>query len=789
MQRLDLEIRGMRCTACSTRLQNVLTKANGVIDANVSFTLNRARVHYDASETGIESIAETIQRTGFDIAEEIRIFRVGGMTCSACSNRVQSIIENIPGVISASVNLALETAQISVVTGVVDETELSSRVADAGYNLERTSSGRDEDERIQLQWATERRTLLVAVLLTLPLVLQMVAQLLGYDDIHLMPAVEAALATPLQVVIGARFYRAAYSSLCNGSANMDVLVVLGTTSAYCYSWYLMANLGEAAEGQLYFEASAIIITLILFGKHFESRAKRGTSAAIRGLLQLRPHTANIRLDDNNIVERSYDSLAEGDVIVCKPGERIAVDGKVIEGEASVDEGLISGESRPIHKQVGDFVTGGSINIDGFIAIRAEAVGSNSRLEAIVRLVEQSQLSKIEFQRLVDRVSEVFVPIVIAISIATFGGWMFWGGDFESSLINAVSVLVIACPCALGLATPTAIVTGIGAAARAGILIKELSVLEETHRITRVAFDKTGTITRGTPAITKIELLSDMEYNEVVRIAASIQSASNHPIANAIKTLAEDRQLALEKMYRFRSFVAQGVEGHIDGERYLVGNQGMLERFGIEYCTDEGYVDPSIWLVRGTKPIAKIFLEDSIRPESFESVQLLSRMGIAVSLLSGDDESTTNRIGEVLNIDDSRGVLSPEDKVAIIKDFISAGEVVAMVGDGINDAPALSEANIGIAMATGADVAIDVAPVTLLRPDPRLVPAAIEVSKKTFRKIKQNLFWAFIYNVVMLPLAALGFLNPIFAGAAMAMSSVSVVANSLWLRSWHPKWLS
>ena len=728
---------------------------------------------------------------------ETQVFKVEGMTCSACSARVEKVLSSVPGVVDAHVNLALERATLNVLPSVKPD-ELTGPVAAAGYRLARVRGDQASSGTDRNQGTADRIAMIVSAALTLPFLLQMLAGLLrgwtGADwaDLHMPVYVEAILATALQIGIGWRFYRSAFHALRGGGANMDVLVVLGTTSAYAYSVYLAISLGTEAAGQLYFEASAVILTLVLIGKNIETRARRSASRAIRELLAVRPATARIRTARGTEQETPVHDLKAGDVVICRPGDKVAADGVVIKGEAEVDEALITGESTPAQKTPGDAVTAGSINLNGFLEIEALAVGSDSTLGRVIRLVENAQAAKPAIQRLVDRVSAVFVPAVIALAVITFTAWILLGADLETALINAVSVLVIACPCALGLATPTAIVTGAGVAARVGILVRDIESLEQSNDLTHVVFDKTGTLTEGRPVIKSIHPLVDGGEHGPLRIAASLQLGSEHPFATAFQSAAKEQGLTLTGVERFRNVVAKGVMGEIEGTRYLLGNAKLFEA----NCPGPAPpVEPpstgatAVWLAvqkgSGCELLARFDLLDALRPEAAEAVEGLRKLGVKTLIVSGDAESVVERVGRQAGVDETYGRATPEDKEDIVGRLTESGAKVCMAGDGINDAPALARATVGIAMGSGTDVAMETAAITLMRPDPTLVAGAIDVSRRTIRKIKQNLFWAFFYNVIGLPLAAMGYLFPALAAAMMAFSSISVVLNSMTLRSWRP----
>ena len=735
-----------------------------------------------------------MQKPDFDVDNDTRVFHVEGMTCSACSSRVEKVLANVPGVAAAHVNLALERATVTVKQDL-DVGALAGPVADAGFRLTPVQDDQYGTKQESGRPGRDRAAMIAAVVLTLPFLLQMLGGVLRSwtgTGWHMPVYAEALLATVLQIGIGARYYRSAFHALRFGGANMDVLVALGTSSAFAYSWYLVISLGSGAAGLLYFEASAIIITLVLVGKHIETRTRRSAAQAIRELLAIRPVTARIRTADGAEQETPVHALKVGDIVICRPGDRVATDGVVLRGEAEVDESLITGESVPVSKSAADTAIAGSLNINGFLEIEARAVGSDSTLGRVIRLVESTQAAKPAIQRLVDRISGVFVPVVVCLAVITFAGWVLAGGGLESALINAVSVLVIACPCALGLATPTAIVAGAGAAARAGILVKDIESLEQAHGLTHIVFDKTGTLTEGKSVVASIVPLADRDEQELLAIAAGLQQGSEHPFARAFQLAAADRGLTPAGVERFRSLVARGVEGEIDGSRYLLGNQRLFHETNRDTPPPDAPHSggmTAVWLAVqgevGCAYLARFDLVDALRADAGEVVGRLKKLGLSILLVSGDADPVVARIGSAAGIDESCGGATPEDKERIVGRLVESGAKVCMVGDGINDAPALARATVGIAMGSGTDVAMETAAITLMRPEPVLVAGAIEVSRRTIRKIKQNLFWAFIYNVIGLPLAAMGFLFPALAAAMMACSSISVVLNSMTLRAWRP----
>jgi Cu+-exporting ATPase len=795
--RLELPVRGMTCSACAIRLESALGQAPGVQRATVNFALERADVLFDPAQTSPAGVADAVTRAGFEVPRETFSFGIGGMTCSACSTRVEKALRAVSGVTEANVNLALERADIKAVPGATTLQALADAVGRAGYQARLSSAAADREKadeehraRDQAELRREFLQLAAAIALTTPLVAQMVAMAAGLN-LHLMPYMEVLLATPVQFICGWRFYRGAYKALKAKSGNMDVLVTLGTTAAYVYSWYLIYALGEHAHGRLYFEASAVVITLVMLGKYLEARAKRGTTAAIRQLMDLRPQTARVRRADGSEAEVPVAEVRSGDLVIVRPGERVPVDGKVVAGRSELDESLITGESLPVEKTAGAGVTGGAINGTGLLEVQATAVGEDSTLSRIIRMVENAQAGKAPVQRLVDQISAVFVPVVIVIALVAFGGWMIADGNFEHALIAAVSVLVIACPCALGLATPTAIMTGTGAAARSGILIKDVESLERAHRVDAVIFDKTGTLTEGRPRLVSVHTVRGSE-DDLLRLAASVQQGSEHPLARALLDRAAEQQLALAPVEDFQSHTGRGVSGKVAGREILIGNAPFMAERRVDASAEsaraaewQAQAWTVIWVADDQGVLGIMGITDPLRAQSRDAIRALEAMGVRTMLLSGDALPVAKEIARQAGVSDARGEVRPDEKARVVEELSAQGFVVGMIGDGINDAPALAAADVGIAMGTGTDIAMETAGITLMRPDPRLVAGAIAASRATFRKIRQNLFWAFIYNVIGIPLAALGMLSPAIAGAAMALSSVSVVSNSLLLRRWQP----
>ena len=721
--------------------------------------------------------------------------QVQGMTCASCVLRVEKSLKAVPGVQDASVNLATEQATVQAAPGVAADA-LVAAVKKAGYDAQvapNATAGAAPVEPPHGWWPVA-----LAALLTLPLVAPMALQLFGLHAM-LNGWLQWALATPVQFVLGARFYRAGWKALRAKSGNMDLLVALGTSAAYGLSVYLLLRHPASHGGapHLYFEASAAVITLVLLGKWLEARAKRQTADAIRALNALQPGTARVRRDGVD-VELPLDQVRVGDLVVVRPGDRVPVDGTVVEGRSHVDESLITGESRPVAKDEGDAVTGGSVNAEGALLVKTGAIGAETTLARIIRLVESAQAAKAPIQRIVDRVSAVFVPVVLGVALLTFLAWGGLRGDWEAALINAVAVLVIACPCALGLATPTAIMAGTGVAARRGILIKDAEALEVAHAVTVVAFDKTGTLTEGKPAVAAVLPAAGQPADEVLRLAAALQRSSAHPLAVAVMDRVRQQRVTVPEARDTRALPGRGVQATVRGQVLALGSTRLLRERGLDAGTLapeaerlEGEGRTLSWLMSEVSGqagswqlLGLLAFGDTIKATAPEAIARLHALGIRTVMLTGDNRGSAAAVATALGITDVRAEVLPGDKAAAVQALRAGGAVVAFVGDGLNDGPALAAASCGFAMAGGADVATETAAVTLMRGDLRLVADSIDISRRTVAKIKQNLGWAFGYNVLGIPLAAFGLLNPVIAGAAMAFSSVSVVSNALLLRRWR-----
>ncbi|WP_339079994.1 heavy metal translocating P-type ATPase [Pseudomonas sp. TMP9] len=786
---VDLPIAGMTCASCAGRVERALAKVADVASVSVNLASEHARI--EAPAGSLEQLVNAVSAAGYSVPSARVELAISGMTCASCAGRIERALAQQPGVLSVSVNLATERAQLQVLNAG-DITALLQAVSKAGYHASRIGDSQTTQATAAKQLLRERWMLFLAIALTLPLVLPMLVAPFGLH--WMLPAwAQFVLATPVQFIFGARFYRAAWSALRAKAGNMDQLVAIGTSAAYGLSLYQWAVTPANGMPHLYFEASAVIITLILLGKYLESRAKRQTSSAIRALQALRPERA-LRLRDGSEQWVALNELQLGDCIVVKPGERFPVDGLVAQGQSHADEALISGESLPQPKQPGDTVTAGAINGEGRLLIETTALGAETVLSRIIRLVEDAQAAKAPIQKLVDKVSRIFVPSVLLIALATLITWLALGAGIETALLNAVAVLVIACPCALGLATPTAIMAGTGVAARHGILIKDAEALEIAHSVNLVAFDKTGTLTSGSPRIAHLQAV-DGDTTHLLQLAGALQRGSEHPLAKAVLDECAEQQLTLAEVSDSKALAGRGIAGHIGERQLALGNKRLLEEHWLQNQTlvaqaleweAEGRTLSWLMELAPRPQVLGLFaFGDTLKEGAAEAIAALSEQGIDSHLISGDNRGSVNAVAKALGITVAHAEVLPANKAEIIT-ALKKDAVVAMVGDGINDAPALAAADVGIAMGSGTDVAMHAAGITLMRGDPRLVADALDISKRTYNKIRQNLFWAFAYNLIGIPLAAAGLLNPMLAGAAMALSSVSVVSNALLLKTWKPQ---
>ena len=786
-QGINLPIKGMTCAACATRLERVFTRLEGVSQVSVNLITEEAHLEYAPELLQPAALVEAVSDAGFEVPAQSLRLAVGGMTCATCSGRIEKVLKAQPGVLSAQVNLATEVATVAYTPGLTNAEALKTAVEEAGYTAQLTASNAEQRlARREAQAAEDRKELIVlvgAALLSAPLVLPMVLMPFG---VHWMPPgwAQLALALPVQLIAGARFYKGAYASLRGGLANMDVLVALGTSSAFALSLFNLSN-----GGPLYFESAAVVITLILAGKWMERRAKRSTTQAIEALTALRPELARVERD-GAVVEVPAEAVGSGEVVLVRPGERVPVDGRILSGTSTLDESLLTGESLPVTRAEGEAVTGGSINGDGLLRVETTRVGSESTLAQIISMVEGAQAKKAPIQKTVDKISAIFVPTVVAIALITLVAWIVLGHPVQDAMLASVAVLVIACPCALGLATPTALMVGTGAAAKAGILIQDAEAIEHAHSVDTVVFDKTGTLTLGLPKLHSLHAVHG-EEQALLLSAASAQQGSEHPLARAILEAAEEQGLTLEPVETFQAHVGRGIQASLSAGEVRVGSPPWFEELGhdlsahlpqITTLQEQGTV---MLVAQGETLLGWLAVSDPVRESAKKAVERLRNAGVSTVMLTGDNPRTAASVAAALGIDRFHAEVMPADKAAEIERLQAAGHKVAMVGDGVNDAPALAAADVSFAMSTGTDVAMHTAGITLMRSEPLLVSDAIDISRATSRKIRQNLFWAFAYNAVGLPLAALGLLNPMLAGAAMALSSVSVVSNALLLRRWRP----
>ena len=839
-QALELPLAGMTCAACAMRIEKQLNKLPGV-EATVNFATERASVRYATADTTAAKLVETIRKTGFEVPPATVDLAIGGMTCAACATRIEKQLNKLEGV-EAAVNLAAEKAHIRYIPGLADPQQLVATVVKTGFTASISSSDTRAEEKARklAVYHQELRRFWISAALTLPLVAQMAfmfgsnGSAAAHGDV-LPRWLQLLLATPVQFWIGWRFYVGGFNAIRGGAGNMDVLVALGTSMAWAYSFVVTA--WDLHHQHVYFEASATVITLVLLGKILEARAKAKTSAAIEALAKLQPQTARIERN-GELVDVAVATLIPNDIFVVRSGEAMPVDGEVIDGASSANESMLTGESLPVTKAAGDRVFAATINGDGLLRCRATGVGSHTLLAGIIRLVEEAQGSKAPVQRLADKVSAIFVPVVVAIALLTFIGWWVLAGDFTQALVNAVAVLVIACPCALGLATPTAIMVGTGQGAKAGVLIRNAVALELAEKLQVLVVDKTGTLTEGRPVVTDVVKVgrplaaegaprsggvasasgirdagdisavatsastvaspqagpllrvpaSSGDTAILLQLAASLEQGSTHPLAAAIVARAKADGLSLATPQNVVTTAGRGLAGEVDGRRVQIGSVTWMKQQGRSAPEADALAQAGrsvVAVVADDVLLGFVGIADPLRASSRAAVARLNRLGIEVVMLTGDNAGTAEAVAREAGIVRFEAEVLPGDKAAGVRKLRQGDVLVGMAGDGINDAPALAAADVSFAMAAGSDVAMQAADITLMRDDLGGVADAISLSRATLAKIRQNLFFAFIYNVLGIPLAALGMLNPVIAGAAMAMSSVSVVSNSLLLRNWKP----
>src|SRR6056297_673066 len=801
----NLKIAGMSCANCAISIEKGLKNKDGVKDINVNFGADSASIEYDEEKLHSEEIKNVIHDLGYKLIDNesdnsgsVQL-SLSGMSCNNCALSIEDTIKNLDGVNKVQVNFSSEKAYVEYNPELINPDKIIEEVNKTGYSASKiTQSGYEKQEKVKKQELKNlRNKVIISAILSFPLLLAMIVNFLGIDFALLHKTLfQFLLATPVQFFIGKRFYKNAYHSLKAKTAGMDTLVAMGTSAAYFFSIYngFIKDVPPGGHRALYFEASAILITLILFGKYLEAVAKGKTSQAIKKLMNLQPKYATVIIDGEN-KEIPIEKVSINDKILVKPGEKIAVDGVVVNGNSSVDESMITGESIPVEKTKNDNVIGGTINQNGSITFKAKKIGKDTVLSNIIRIVEEAQANQPPIQRLADKVSAIFVPSVVSIAIITFILWMILNGDLNQSFVAAVSVLVISCPCALGLAIPTAIMVGTGLGAKNGILIKNGTSLETAHKITSIIFDKTGTITKGKPVVTDILTFNDVDEKKLLQVSASIENKSEHPLAETIVKEAKNRKIKFLDFKDFKAIPGKGVKANYKKDKIFIGTADLMKDNGIDIKqynekihSLENDGKTTVIIGKNDEIIGLIGIADTIKEDSKEVIEQIKSMGIDVYMITGDNQRTAEAIGKQVGIkkDNILANVLPKNKADEVEKLKKEGSVVAMVGDGINDAPALATADIGMAIGSGSDIAIESGDIALMNNSLKTIVAAINLSKKTMSKIKQNLFWAFFYNTLGIPVAALGFLTPIIAGTAMSFSSVSVVSNSLLLKKYKPK---
>lgn len=793
MKQAVIKITGMTCAACAARIEKKVKKLSGIVNVNVNFAIEKLTAEYSPDTISVTEIIEAVRGAGYDVKLNRSEYAVTGMTCAACANRIERALRKLPAVLSVNVNIALSKLTVEAIEGI-SEQEIVQAVENVGYQAETIATqarvSDKEQEAREKETVSQQRLFLFSALFSTPLIFLMVAEMLMWD--HYIPRIlfskyfQLALATPVQFYAGFQFYRDAYTALRHGGANMSVLVAMGTSAAYFFSMYHTI----VTEGPVYFETSAILITLIILGKLLEAISKGRTSEAIRKLMGLQAKTARI-VRNGQEIDVPMEEVAVADIVSVRPGEKIPVDGIITEGNSAVDESMLTGESLPVDKKPGDKVIGATINKFGAFRFQAAKVGKDTALAQIIKIVEDAQGSKAPIQRMADVISGFFVPAVIGIAVITFAVWyvILLPGHVETALLNATAVLVIACPCALGLATPTSIMVGTGRAAELGILFKGGEHLEKTHQVKAIILDKTGTITKGMPELTDvISVTPNLSDEELLLFVISVEQFSEHPLAQAIVQGGNKQGLSAETIDNFISIPGAGVTAEVRGKRVIAGTRRLMKDRGISYEANLSRVEAleaagktAMFVAIDGKLAGLIAVADTVKESALEAISELQAMGLEVWMITGDNRRTAEAIGRQVGIKNILAEVLPENKAEQVKRLKSEGKIVAMVGDGINDAPALATADVGIAMGTGTDVAIEAGDVTLIRGDLRGIVTAIRLSRATMANIKQNLFWALFYNIVGIPISAAGLLSPMIAGSAMAFSSVSVVANALRLR--------